>query len=38
MDFIDELKQFSKRIDTLKDNLTTEEATKTSLIMPIYAK
>lgn len=37
MDFIDELKQFSKRVDTLKDNLSTEEATKTSLIMPFFA-
>lgn len=37
MDFIDELKQFSKRVDTLKDSLTTEEATKTSLIMPFFA-
>lgn len=37
MDFIDEIKQFSKRVDTLKDNLNTEEATKTSLIMPFFA-
>lgn len=37
MDFIDEIKQFSKRVDSLKDNLTTEEATKTSLIMPFFA-
>ena len=37
MDFIDEIKQFSKRVDGLKDNLTTEEATKTSLIMPFFA-
>lgn len=36
MDFIDEIKQFSKRVDSLKDNLPTEEATKTSLIMPFF--
>ncbi|MGO0882415.1 type I restriction endonuclease [Clostridioides difficile] len=36
MDFSDKIKQFSKRIDTLKDNLTTEEATKTALIMPLF--
>lgn len=37
MDFIDEIKQFSKRVESLKDSLTTEEATKTSLIMPFFA-
>lgn len=37
MDFIDQIKQFSKRVDTLKDNLPTEEATKTSIIMPFFA-
>lgn len=36
MDFIDQLKQFSKRIDQLKDHITTEEATKTSIIMPFF--
>lgn len=36
MDFSDKIKQFSKRIETLKDNLTTEEATKTALIMPLF--
>lgn len=36
MDFIDQLKQFSKRIEQLKDQITTEEATKTSLIMPFF--
>lgn len=34
MDFIDQLKQFSKRVDTLKDSIQTEEATKTAIIMP----
>ncbi len=37
MDFIDELKQFSKRVEALKDKLQTEEATKSSLIMPFFA-
>lgn len=37
MDFIDQIKQFSKRVDSLKDNLPTEEATKTSIIMPFFA-
>lgn len=36
MDFIDSLKQFSKRVEKLKGNLQTEEATKTSLIMPFF--
>lgn len=36
MDFIDKVKQFSKRIDMIKDNLATEEATKTALIMPFF--
>lgn len=36
MDFSDKLKQFSKRIETLKGNLETEEATKTALIMPLF--
>ena len=37
MDFIDKLKQFSKRVDSLKDTVTTEEATKTSIIMPFFS-
>ena len=37
MDFIDQIKQFSKRVETLKDNLGTEEATKTSIIMPFFS-
>lgn len=37
MDFIDELKQFSKRVETIKDGIQTEEATKTSIIMPFFA-
>lgn len=36
MDFIDEIKLFSKRIETLKTQIQTEEATKTSLIMPLF--
>lgn len=37
MDFIDQLKQFSKRVESLKDSISTEEATKTSIIMPFFA-
>ena len=37
MDFIDRLKQYSKRVESLKDNIQTEEATKTSLIMPFFS-
>ena len=36
MDFIDLLKQFAARAEKLKDNIQTEEATKTSLIMPFF--
>jgi len=38
MDFIDVLKQFSARAEKLKDNIKTEEATKTSLIMPFFSQ
>ena len=37
MDFIDQLKQFSKRVESLKDTIDTEEATKTAVIMPFFA-
>lgn len=36
MDFIDKLKQFANRAETMKDTLTTEEATKMSLIVPFF--
>ena len=36
MDFIDQLKQFSGRIEKMKENISTEEATKTSMIMPFF--
>ncbi len=36
MDFIDQLKQFSTRVVKLKDSITTEEATKMSLIIPFF--
>ena len=36
MDFIDQLKQFSSRIEKMKDSIRTEEATKTSMIMPFF--
>lgn len=37
MDFIDQIKQFSKRVDALKSTIQTEEATKTSIIMPFFS-
>lgn len=37
MDFIDQIKQFSKRVESLKGSLSTEEATKTSIIMPFFS-
>lgn len=37
MDFIDKLRQFSKRVESLKGSISTEEATKTSLIMPFFS-
>lgn len=37
MDFIDQLKQFAKRVESMKDSLQTEEATKTALIMPFFS-
>lgn len=36
MEFMEKLKQFSERIETLKGTIETEEATKTSLIMPFF--
>ena len=36
MEFEEKLKKFIKRIDKLRDSITTEEATKTSLIMPFF--
>lgn len=37
MEFVDSLKQFSKRVASLKDSIQTEEATKTSIIMPFFS-
>ena len=36
MDFVDTLKQLSARASQLKDKITTEEATKMSLIVPFF--
>lgn len=36
MDFVDSLKQFSKRVETLSTGIQTEEATKMSLIVPFF--
>lgn len=37
MDFIDVVKQFAQRLDGMKDNIQTEEATKTAMIMPFFS-
>ena len=37
MDFIDQLRQFSKRVESMKDSISTEEATKTAIIMPFFS-
>lgn len=36
MDFNEKITQFSKRVDNIKSNLLTEEATKTSIILPFF--
>ncbi|MGV8149653.1 MAG: type I restriction endonuclease [Alkaliphilus sp.] len=36
MDFADKLKQFSKNVEKMKDRINSEEATKTSLVMPFF--
>ncbi len=36
LDFVDEVKQFAQRIINLKRKLLTEEATKTSLVLPFF--
>lgn len=36
MDFADELKEFSTRLERLKENINTEEATKTSIVLPFF--
>lgn len=36
MDFNESIKQFAKRVKTINESIETEEATKTSLIMPMF--
>ena len=36
MDFIESITQFSKRVENIKDNILTEESTKTSIILPFF--
>ena len=36
MDYIDQLKQLSNRVEQLKGSIATEEATKTALILPFF--
>ncbi|WP_223557122.1 type I restriction endonuclease [Lysinibacillus sphaericus] len=34
--FVEQLKNLTTRIDSLKDSITTEEATKTAIVMPFF--
>lgn len=36
MEFNEAIKQFSERVSTMKDSISTEEATKMSLIVPLF--
>ncbi len=36
MEFVDQIKALAKRVQKMKDNILTEEATKTSVIMPFF--
>lgn len=36
MELLQIINQFSERVESLKDSISTEEATKTSLIMPFF--
>ena len=36
MEFNEKLNELSERVTSLKDSITTEEATKTSMIMPFF--
>lgn len=36
MDFLEKLTNFSNRIDRIKGSILTEEATKTSIILPFF--
>ena len=36
MEFNESIKQFAERVKVLKDSITTEEATKMSLIVPLF--
>jgi len=37
VDFIDQVKQFSQRVESIKGTISTEEATKTSIVMPFFS-
>ena len=36
MSFSDDIKNFASRIEQLKQNISTEEATKTSMVLPFF--
>lgn len=37
MGFTEDLKQFAERVIPLKENISTEEATKMSMIIPVFS-
>jgi len=36
MDFTESIKEFAKRIPAIKESVSTEEATKMSLVVPVF--
>ena len=36
MELVDQIKQLAKRIESLKETIQTEEATKMSLVVPFF--
>lgn len=37
MDFSEKIKEFSERVNSIKDSISTEEATKTAIILPFFS-
>jgi len=36
MEFAEKISQFAQRVESIRDSITTEEATKTSIVMPFF--
>lgn len=36
MEFAEKISQFAQRVESIKDSIITEEATKTSIVMPFF--